>query len=248
MSATPPLEPLEPLWLLAWRVVDGQHMVSTRKLVDSDDEQELLDAMLDAAGPPSAPDVHGLHPLLARPLRLPPLPYGSRFGSRHERGIWYGALEPRTAFAEAAFYRLLFFSDTEARLDPMMLDLLLFSVPVTTRHGVDLTKAPFDAVSEVVTSRTSYVETQRLGSAMRESDVEAFLYPSARDPEGGTNVGVFSPRAFAAKRPASPAPWVCHVGRDAVELSDRGIFERRRIRFPRQLFETGGELILPASA
>lgn len=232
---------------MAWRVVDGQHMVSTRKLVDSDDEQRLLDSMLDASGPPRAPDSFKLHALLAGPLRLPPLAYGSRFGHTSERSIWYGALEPRTAFAEAAFYRLLFLADTQARLEPLILELLLFSVPVSTNAGVDLTKSPFDAYSEIISSRTSYAETQRLGTAMREADIEAFLYPSARDPERGTNVGVFSPRAFASERPSAPTAWVCHLGKDAVEISEKGVFERRRVRFERRQFELDGRLVLPAS-
>jgi hypothetical protein len=223
-------------------------MVSTRKLVDSDAEQSVLDAMLDSSGPSCPPDAVGLHPLLSRPLRLPPLAYGSRFGRPSERSIWYGAAEPRTAFAEAAFYRLLFAEDTQADLGPLILDLLLFSVPVSTDAGVDLTKPPFDAFAETITSRTSYVETQRLGTAMRDADVEAFLYPSARDHEPGTNVGVFSPRAFAARRPSAPTAWVCHLSRGVAEISEKGVFERRRYRFERDQFTADGALLLPASA
>ncbi|MEZ4265946.1 MAG: RES family NAD+ phosphorylase [Myxococcota bacterium] len=223
-------------------------MVSTRKLVDSDDEQRLLDAMLDSSGPARAPESYKLHPLLAGPLRPPPLAYGSRFGDTSERGIWYGALEPRTAFAEAAFYRLLFVGDSEAKLEPLILELLLFSVPVSSKCGVDLTKPPFDAYEHLIGSRESYAETQRLGTAMREAEVEAFLYPSARDPERGTNVGVFSARAFASDRPSTPTAWVCHLGKDAVEISEKSVFERRRVRFERRQFELNGELVLPASA
>ncbi|MCA9738134.1 MAG: RES domain-containing protein, partial [Gemmatimonadetes bacterium] len=35
-----------------WRVVEAQHLVSTRKLVDSAAEQEVLEDLLDGAKPP----------------------------------------------------------------------------------------------------------------------------------------------------------------------------------------------------
>ena len=88
----------------AMRVVEAQHIVSTRKIVDSDEEQRLLEEMLDTAKPPGPSDApSNLNYLLATPFRYPPLPWGSRFGSRQQRGIWYGATCARTALAEVAF-------------------------------------------------------------------------------------------------------------------------------------------------
>ena len=90
------------LQLAAWRVVESQHQVSTRKLVDSNEEQALLEDLIDGVKPR---DITGgkLHYLLSTPFRYPPLKHGSRFGHRHERGIWYGSTERRTAFAEVAY-------------------------------------------------------------------------------------------------------------------------------------------------
>ena len=88
-----------------WRAVEAQHQVSTRKLVDSADEQALLEELIDRAKPP---DMTGgkTHYLLATPFRYPPLRHGSRFGTRHERGIWYGSETRAAVFAEVAYYRL----------------------------------------------------------------------------------------------------------------------------------------------
>ena len=36
----------------AWRAVESQHVTSTRKLVDSDDEQQVLEALIETAKPP----------------------------------------------------------------------------------------------------------------------------------------------------------------------------------------------------
>src|SRR5260370_1119544 len=77
----------------------------------------------------------GLDSLLFTPFRYPPLRHGSRFGSRYERGIWYGAETLRTAFAEVAYYRLLFLEGTEADLGLLQTDLSAFSVRVRTHRG-----------------------------------------------------------------------------------------------------------------
>ena len=45
-------ENLAPLRLAPWRAVEAQHQVSTRKLVDSADEQILLEELIDGAKPP----------------------------------------------------------------------------------------------------------------------------------------------------------------------------------------------------
>jgi hypothetical protein len=94
----------------AWRVVEGQHVVSTRKLVDSDAEQHLLEELIETVKPPLPAEARdgAVHYLLTTPLRYPPRRHGSRFGGRGERSLWYGSREQRTAFAETAYYRLLF--------------------------------------------------------------------------------------------------------------------------------------------
>ena len=90
---------LRPLRLEPWRVVEGQHQISTRKLVETDAEQGLLEELIDAVKPP---DLAGrrLHYLLSTPFRYPPLRHGSRFGARHDRGVWYGSETLEGAFAE----------------------------------------------------------------------------------------------------------------------------------------------------
>jgi hypothetical protein len=91
-------------------------VTSTRKLVDSDDEQQVLEGLIDTAKPPwpTGRRFVGLHYLLATPFRHPPLRYGSRFGTRRERGIFYCAEEQATVLAEKAYYVLLFLEGTEA--------------------------------------------------------------------------------------------------------------------------------------
>ena len=236
---------IRPLESHPWRAVEAQHQIATRKLVESDEAQHLLEEILERYKPPLA-DGAALHYLLFTPFRYPPLPHGSRFGTRQERGIWYGSDELRTSFAEVAYYRLLFLDGTDADLGPLSADLTAYQVPLKTTRGVDLTALPFARFRSSLASKTTYAATQRLGAAMRDAGVEAFRYRSARDAEGGLNVGVFSPRAFASRRPRGLQTWRCVATPALVEMSRRDYFERGAFQFARAGFLVGGALPRPA--
>ncbi len=233
----------------AWRVVESQYKNSTRKLVDSDAEQEVLEGLLERSKSPLPKEAafEGLHYLLATPFRYPPLRYGSRFGSRSERGIWYGARARATALAEFAFYRFVFLAGSEAQLAPLYLQVSPFRVGLETSRGIDLTREPFNAYRGRISSPTSYRSTQRLGAAMRAAGVEVFLWESARDPMKGHNVGVMSPRGFKGKRPDPPELWRCVVAIEAVEFSKQDVFRSRKLRFERAEFLVRGGLPSPAT-
>ena len=236
-----------------WRVVESQHVVATRKLVDSSAEQQLLEEMIEGVKPPfpAEPEFTGLHYLLSTPFRYPPLRHGSRFGTRAERGIWYGADERGTAFSEAAYYRLVFLEGTEAELTPIHADLTVFRGWVTTERGLDLTEEPWSAAEDRISSPVRYDVPQRLGARMRAAGVHAFRFRSARDPNGGGNVGVLTPEAFFRKRPDGFETWYCVVTPTAVEMARRHSVRPTRqalhvYRFSRVHFEVDGRLPMPA--
>ncbi len=238
---------LRPLRLSPWRVVEAQHQVSTRKLVDSADEQVLLEELLERVKPPETTGGR-LHYLLFTPFRYPPLRYGSRFGARHERGIWYGSEDRRTAFAEVAYYRLLFLEGTRAPLGAVTTQLTAFTVRMRSARSIDLVSAPFDVHRKAIASPTKYASTQALGAAMREAGVELFRYPSARDmtEAGGVNVGVFSPAVFGVAKPHGFETWHCTAERDKVELTKGDFFKRETHVFLREQYLVGGSLPSPA--
>jgi len=236
-----------PFGCTPWRVVESQTVTSTRKLVDSDAEQELLEQLLERAKPPLPPEpaLRGLHFLLATPFRYPPLRHGSRFGTRLEPGIWYGALALPAAFAEVAYYRLLFLAGTTAALGTITVELSAFQAAVQASHGIDLTKPPFASYEARISSKTSYADSQPLGRSMRDAGVDAFLYVSARDPDRRVNVGLFAP-VFARRRPTTPRGWVCTATRERVELSRKDVFRKQRLVFERHTFEVDGVLPAPS--
>jgi hypothetical protein len=81
---------------------------------------------------------------------------------------------------------------------------------------------------------------------MRAAGVEAFRYRSARDVAGGINIGVFTPRAFAVRKPRAVQAWRTTATRDVVEISRKDYFVRESYRFPREDFLVKGTLPRPA--
>lgn len=237
-----------PLEARPWRVVEHHYRSSTWKLVDSEDEHRILEDLIDARKPPLPvrPGFEGLHWLLSTPFRYPPLPYGSRFSSALEPSLWYGSDALRTALAEDAYYRLFVNAGSAARLTPFTVPRAAFQAHVRTREGVDLTARAFAAHAAALRSPTSYAAPQQVGASMRTDGIEAFRFASARDVEGGTNVGVLSPRAFATKRPlAASQTWQCTVT-DAGVAYEYGMATWETHFFPVTDFLVGGTLPSPA--
>lgn len=235
---------LRTLRLSPWRVVEAQHQVSTRKLVDTLEEHELLEELIDRAKPHD--NTRGrIHYLLSTPFRYPPLPHGSRFGRRDQRAIWYGSETQSTAFAEVAYYRFVFLEGTRADLGVVTTHLTAYTVRARSARGIDLVSPPFDTHRRTIASPSRYEATQALGDAMRAAGVELFRYPSARDPEG-INVGVFSPGVFGTARPRGLETWHCTSTRERVELSTRDYFKRQTLTFLRERFLIGDVLPAPA--
>ena len=232
------------LRLEPWRVVESQHHVSTRKLVSSDAEQALLEELIETVKPGRLRPAR-LHYLLATPFRYPPLRHGSRYGSRFEAGIWYGAETLDAAFAEVAYYRLVFLEGTAADLDGVETELTAFRARVRTERGADLTAGCFAGHRAELASPISYEATQATGADMRAAGVQAFRFPSARH-EDGVGVAVLDAAAFGRSKPHGFEAWYCIASRARVEVRKRDWFERRALSFEREVFLVNGALPTPA--
>jgi len=238
---------VRPLALTVWRVVEAQHRVSTRQLVDTLEEQQILEEIIEEVKPPrpESPGFAMLHFLLMTPFRRPPLLHGSRFGRRDERSLFYSAEKVETALAEKAYYQLVFLAGTRADMPKVTCDWTAFSVEVATRRGIDLTAAPFDRYRSAISSPMSYRDSQPLGRAMRAAGVEAFTFHSARSPGGGINVALFEP-VFATRKPRQQHTWRCEATVAACELFALASSTSRVLAFARAQFEVDGILPFPA--
>lgn len=229
---------------LLWRVVEDQSKNATMQLVDTLDEQARLEHLLDESKPPY-PDNAPENYLLATPFRYPPLKWGSRFGSRTERSIFYGSLTPETALAELAFYRLVFLEGIDGPLpNPKVRATYdLFSAHYQFNPGLDLTQAPFTEHEDTLRHRSDYQATQNLGTELREADIDGIHYTSARCPKGGTNIAILSPTGLSSSRPEEIRHCACETTEERVTVR---IYPQEVLVFERQIFLVEGALPAPA--
>ena len=229
-----------------YRLVESQEQVATKALVTRLAEQALLEDLIEASKPPLPAAATRLHYLLSTPFRYPPLPWGSRFGSRFAPSLFYAGRAADTALAESAYYRCVFWSGMAAP-PPAPLDTrhTLFGANIRTHHALRLQSPPFDEFASALTDRRSYVATQALGAAMRDAGVEAFEYTSARDPGRGPNVALYTPQAFTAPKPTSLDEWLCTTQADGVTYYSRHGGGIRH--FPLAAFLLDGVLPAPPS-
>ncbi|WP_043309955.1 RES family NAD+ phosphorylase [Pseudomonas sp. ML96] len=229
------------------RLVENQEQVATVQLVDTLEEQALLEQLLESSKPPLPPSDEPLHYLLHTPFRYPPLRWGSRFGRRHEPSLFYAACRLETAMAETAFYRFVLWQGMV--VPPPSARILSqhssFEARYQVERGVRLQLPPFDRHREALTHRSDYRATHALGSAMREAGVEAFEYPSARCPLGGTNVALYAPEAFSERRPRNVQRWLCETTAGYVAFKSAQMPDTPRL-FGVELFLVEGYLPQPA--
>jgi hypothetical protein len=222
-----------PLAGKCWRLVEAQHVVSTLKLVDTLDEQALLENLIEETKPQIPAECRHLHYLLATPFRYGSVyPHGSRFRrAGRTPGVYYAAETVATAVAEMAFYRLLFFAESpETPWPGDAAEYTAFAASVATGRAIDLTRPPLDRDAASWTHPTDYEACQALAEAVREADLEAIRYRSVRDPKG-FNIALLTCRSFARSRPIDWQSWRIRLAPSGVQAICE--FPRQRIGFDR---------------
>jgi len=204
-------------------------------LVDTLEEQALLEQVLDDSKPRVPAECRNLHYLLFTPFRYgAPYPRGSRFRRAGlTPGVFYASLQPATAVAEMAFWRLLFYAespDTPWPANPG--EYTAFSVRYSAGKGLDLTRPPLNHDTETWTHPTDYSPCQALAEAAREADVLAIRYQSAR--AAGLNVALLSCAAFSSRAPVERQGWRIDVGAMGVRAICN--FPEQRLAFDRTAF------------
>lgn len=224
-----------------WRLVESQEQIATTKIVDTLDEQAVLEDMLDRTKPPMPKGSASLHYLLRTPFRYPPLRHGSRFGGRFEPSLFYGSLDVQTMLAESAYYRFLFLSGMKtAPADAVTSEHTAFTARYRASQGVRLQEPPFSAHGAALADPRDYRETQALGAALRAAGVDGFEFASARDAANGCNVALFTPAALVSRRPEISEPWACRTDPARVVFLERA--SRRTYEFAIEQFLVDGSL------
>jgi hypothetical protein len=202
---------------LLWRGVEAQHIVATMRLVDTLDEQAVLEGLLEASKPAlPRPPADEPHYLLATPFRYRS-PFPSRFRRPHHGGVWYGAETLRAAAAEVAYWRWRFLLDSEGlRGDELHTEHSFFQARVEGL-AIDLTAPPWDELTSLWTQDRDYTATHALGDAARSAGLQWLRYASVRE-HGGHCGAVFTVQALALHAPHWPQTWHCKTTAHSVWL------------------------------
>jgi len=199
-----------------WRMVEAQHTASTMKIVDNDEEQDLLETLLEGSKPTQPASAAALDYLLATPFRYYPLRGGSRFRAITDPGVFYGAESVHTASAELGYWRWRFLKDAVdlEKLEPVA--HTAFRADISTQV-VDLRSPPFNTNATAWIHPTDYTATQAFAQVAREAQVGAIQYQSVRDHNPAWCMAVLEPQAFAKPKP-NPLmqTWWLTVHQDAV--------------------------------
>lgn len=204
-------------------MVESQHIAATMKLVDSRDEQDLLESLLESSKPAQPDDTTGLDYLLATPFRYGPQRGGSRFRAVTDPGVFYGAQSVRTAGAELGYWRWKFLKDAVdlERIDPVA--HTAFCVEVFT-SVVDLRRKPFDVDAQTWQHPSDYEPTQQFARVAREAQVGGIVYQSVRDPQASWCLALLKPSGFATPKP-HPERQTWYLAVSPHEVTLRGDLE-----------------------
>ncbi|RCU51920.1 MULTISPECIES: RES family NAD+ phosphorylase [Corallincola] len=201
------------------RIVESQQQIATMQLVDDLAEQYLLEQLLEQSKPPLPAHAAHLHFLLATSFRYPPLKWGSRFGTVHEPSLFYGGLSATTAMAETAYYRLVFWhSMASAPPNPIKAQHTVFTASYASHAAVDLRQVTFTEGNIDTADPIDYTASQAVGALLREQEAEVIIYPSARDPQHGLNIALFTADAFACPTPLAQWPMLSFVDGERVQF------------------------------
>jgi hypothetical protein len=121
----------------------------------------------------------------------------------------------------------------------------VFRARFHSERGVRLDQPPCAAHGALLRHPSDYGPTQRLGSALREAGIDAFEYPSARDPDAGLNVTLFHPAPLVSRRPLGLSRWLCETRAGQVTFAPEA--KPQLYRFALTDFTVDGRLPLPAA-
>lgn len=204
------------------RMVERQESSATASISDDPQEHELLEALIERSKPGELNA--NVHYLLGTPFRYPPLLFGSRFGSRSERWIFYASLDVDTCLRECSYYRFLLLFDMDVPPpNPIAAEHTMFSVELESNRCVNLGADTWNAYRDELCSVQSYRFTQQVGAAAREDGAEMLRVPSAR--AAGENVAVLEDSAFSS-RPFDQELWMSQTRADRIMFrGPAGVFQ-----------------------
>jgi len=186
-------------------------------LVDTADEQDVLETLLEHSKPPLPTMKVPKHYLLSTPFRYRP-PHPSRFRPAGTLGLWYGAEELSAACAEVAYWRHRFILDSTAFLKTELLTVHTFFQAKVEGAAIDLMSPPWNAARPDWTHGSDYSATHAVAETARERGVQWICYESVRAP-GHRCAAVLDVEALEmVGNGTTQQTWHCKATRESVML------------------------------
>ncbi|MEN6472910.1 MAG: RES family NAD+ phosphorylase [Syntrophaceae bacterium] len=200
-----------------WRMVESQYATSTLQLVDTREEHEILEDILEENKPPIPANARGLDYLLFSPFRYgATASFGTRFRAVGDPGVFYGGETTCTLASEVGYWRWKFLQDSAGlkRLSPS----LFTAFRVTLDHrAVDLRDKPFSRDAVHWEHPSDYSATQEFARTVRKSDAGIIIYKSVRCPIASFCAAILTPQAFSKKKPDNVTQsWVLVIADEVI--------------------------------
>ena len=199
---------LRPSRKALWRIIEGQARSSTLRLVDTFDEHDTLEAMLEEAKPPVPDDCAHLDYQFWSPFRYGRYPKASRFRrAGRTPGVWYGSEEPLTAMAETIWGNLRFYAASPGTPFPRKpVDYTGVQADIASLFTLDLTAAPWPE-NPSWKDPDDYEPCLKLAEDARAAGTEIIRYASVRHPDHAPNAAVLTCAAFQQPAPIGLQSW-----------------------------------------
>lgn len=212
----------------AWRGVETQYIAASLKLVDTLDEQELLEQMLEESKPPTPQIEESKHYLLLSPFRYFPQ-HSSRFRPAQQSGLWYGSSTLEGSCSEIAYWRMKFIKESAglAAAGELVTEHTFYNATVRGK-AINLMDKPWADFSHIWKHTSDYSGTHKLSEAAAKASIDWIQYESVRAPSCAL-AAVLTPNALHAdanELEKSRQEWTCKATRDTVLMIRKGGSER----------------------
>ncbi len=202
----------------AWRGVETQYIAASMQLVDTLEEQDVLEQLLEESKPPTIQPQSPKHYLLLSPFRYFPQ-HSSRFRPSQQSGLWYGSSTLEGACSEIAYWRMRFILDSAGlSTDGPVMTFHTFYQASVEGLAINLMDMPWSACSHLWKHTSDYSATHKLAEAAAAANIQWIQYESVRAPTCPL-AAVFTPDALHATNAeieSSKQEWICKATRDAV--------------------------------
>lgn len=228
----------DPAWLVehcvdlsmenAWRGVETQYIAASMKLVDTLEEQALLEQLLESSKPPTAQSATSKHYLLLSPFRYFPQ-HSSRFRPGQQSGLWYGSSTLPGACSEIAYWRMRFIQDSAGLVtDGELVTEHTFYQACVRGRAINLMSHPWVQLSHLWKHASDYSATHKLAEAATAAAIDWIQYESVRAPSCALAAALTPDAVFAdnATLEQSRQEWICKATRDTVMMIRKSGSER----------------------